>query len=85
MSTNTNFSIQQQKIARLMGDQPEDRTSKRMRAVSQLRNLFRQVADEVAEFDDKIPRKLEGQDKEGGVEKATAIGPIKELRGGRFV
>ena len=68
-----------------MGDRPEERTPKRMRAVSQLRKLFRQVADEVAEFDDKKPRKLEGQGKEGGGEKATAIGPIKELRGGRFV
>ena len=68
-----------------MGDQPEDRTSKRMRAISQLRNLFRQVADEVAEFDDKMAEKLEGQSKESGGEKATAIGPIEELRGGKFV
>ena len=84
-STNTNPSMQQQKIARLMGDQPQERTPKRMKAVSQLRKLFRQVEDEVAEFGNKIARKLEGQGKEGGGEKATAIGPIKELRGGRFV
>lgn len=61
-------------IARLIGEQPEDRNSKRVKAVNKLRNLLRQATDEVAEFDGKIVRKPEGQGKEAGGEKAPAIG-----------
>lgn len=39
-----------------------------------LRNLLRQITDEVAEFDGKIVREVEGHSKDGGGEKAGAIG-----------
>lgn len=49
-----------------MGDSPEVRTPRRMKAVLQIRDLCRQASDELANFDDNDAEEREGRGEEEG-------------------
>lgn len=49
-----------------MGDSPEVRTPRRMKAVLRIRDLCRQASDELANFDDNDAEEREGRGEEEG-------------------